>query len=205
MPSVKTTLAFLLGQALLTTASPVEGEVVQKRQCPGIHVFGARETTVGPGYGSSATVVNLVIAAHPGTTSEAIVYPACGGQASCGGIQYNASVVAGINAVATAVNNFHNSCPDTQLVLVGYSQVCLSFLALSLFYIKPDAYELYERAAKFLMMRFVEEVTPAKDIPTLLFRYLQEQSLLLRPPSLWEILEIFTDCHTTSEPALLRV
>ncbi|KAL7954780.1 carbohydrate esterase family 5 protein [Trichoderma compactum] len=122
MPSVKSALAFLLGQALLSTASPVEGEIVQKRQCPGIHVFGARETTVGPGYGSSATVVNLVIAAHPGTTSEAISYPACGGQASCGGIQYNASVVAGINAVATAVNNFHNSCPDTQLVLVGYSQ-----------------------------------------------------------------------------------
>ncbi|KAL7803571.1 carbohydrate-binding module family 1 protein [Trichoderma aethiopicum] len=122
MPSVKDTIALLLGQALLATASPVDGETVVKRQCPGIHVFGARETTVSQGYGSSATVVNLVIQAHPGTTSEAIVYPACGGQASCGGISYANSVVNGTNAAATAINNFHNSCPDTQLVLVGYSQ-----------------------------------------------------------------------------------
>ncbi|KAL7946388.1 family 5 carbohydrate esterase [Trichoderma barbatum] len=121
MLSVKDTLTLLLCQALLAAGNPVDGKV-EKRQCPGIHVFGARETTVGPGYGSSATVVNLVIGAHPGTTSEAITYPACGGQASCGGISYANSVVAGINAVVQAVNNFHNSCPNTQLVLVGYSQ-----------------------------------------------------------------------------------
>ncbi|KAL7784153.1 carbohydrate esterase family 5 protein [Trichoderma ceciliae] len=119
MPSIKSTITFLLGQALLATSSPVE---VEKRQCPGIHVFGARETTVGPGYGSSAAVVNLIINSHPGTTAEAINYPACGGQASCGGISYANSVVAGINAVVTAVNNFHNACPNTKLVLVGYSQ-----------------------------------------------------------------------------------
>jgi acetylxylan esterase len=123
MPLVKNALAILLSQALLATGSQVDSEKIEKRQCPGIHVFGARETTVASGYGSSATVVNLVIAAHPGTTSEAINYPACGGQASCGGISYANSVVAGINAVVTAVNNFHNSCPDTQIVLVGYSQV----------------------------------------------------------------------------------
>ncbi|KAH6603924.1 CE5 acetyl xylan esterase [Trichoderma cornu-damae] len=123
MPSIRGTITFLLGQALLATASPVE---VEKRQCPGIHVFGARETTVGPGYGSSATVVNLIINSHPGTTAEPINYPACGGQASCGGISYANSVVAGINAVVTAVNNYHNACPNTMLVLVGYSQVVIS-------------------------------------------------------------------------------
>lgn len=126
MPSIKNSIALLLAQALLAT-NQANGAIV-KRQCPGIHVFGARETTVPPGYGSSATVVNLIIAAHPGTTSEALSYPACGGQSSCGGVQYNASVVAGINAAVTAIDNFHNSCPDTQLVLVGYSQVSLSLL-----------------------------------------------------------------------------
>ncbi|OTA04894.1 CE5 acetyl xylan esterase [Trichoderma parareesei] len=95
---------------------------LEKRQCPGIYVFGARETTAPPGYGSSATVVNLIINAHPGTTAEAINYPACGGQAQCGGISYANSVVAGINAVVQAVTNFHNRCPSTKLVLVGYSQ-----------------------------------------------------------------------------------
>lgn len=128
MPSIKTAFALLLSQALLAT-NQAHGAIV-KRQCPGIHVFGARETTVSSGYGSSGTVVNLIIAAHPGTTSEALNYPACGGQSSCGGVQYNASVVAGINAAVTAIDNFHTSCPDTQLVLVGYSQVSLS---LSLF------------------------------------------------------------------------
>lgn len=125
MPSMKNALSLLLSQALLGTNNQANAATV-KRQCPGIHVFGARETTVSAGYGSSATVVNLIIAAHPGTTSEALDYPACGGQSSCGGIQYNASVVAGISAAVTAINNFHTSCPDTQLVLVGYSQVCLS-------------------------------------------------------------------------------
>ena len=31
-------------------------------------------------------------------------------------------MVKGINAVASAVNAFHKQCPDTKLVLVGYSQ-----------------------------------------------------------------------------------
>ncbi|KAL6861938.1 carbohydrate esterase family 5 protein [Trichoderma novae-zelandiae] len=119
MPSIKSTITFLLSQALLATATPMD---LEKRQCPGIHVFGARETTAPAGYGSSATVVNLIINAHPGTTAEAINYPACGGQAQCGGISYANSVVAGINAVVQAVTNFHNRCPSTKLVLVGYSQ-----------------------------------------------------------------------------------
>jgi hypothetical protein len=31
-------------------------------------------------------------------------------------------MVKGISAVASAVNAFHTQCPDTKLVLVGYSQ-----------------------------------------------------------------------------------
>ncbi|KAL1961999.1 hypothetical protein VTN77DRAFT_690 [Rasamsonia byssochlamydoides] len=101
-------------------ASPVE--VKERQSCPNIHVFGARETTAPPGYGSSATVVDLILNAHPGATSQAIDYPACGGQSSCGGVSYANSVVDGVSAVANAVNSFNSRCPDTQLVLVGYSQ-----------------------------------------------------------------------------------
>ncbi|RHZ58382.1 putative acetyl xylan esterase (Axe1) [Aspergillus thermomutatus] len=108
----------LLGQAL---AGPVDLEERQS-SCPNIHVFGARETTAPAGYGSSSTVVNLILNAYPGSTSEAISYPACGGQSSCGGVSYANSVVAGINAVVSAVNSFNQKCPSTQLVLVGYSQ-----------------------------------------------------------------------------------
>lgn len=104
-------------------ASPIEAQPLQKRQCPPIHVFGARETTVPPGYGSSGTVVNAILAAHSGATSEAISYPACGGQSSCGGVSYANSVLQGVSAAASAVNSFNSQCPNTILVLVGYSQV----------------------------------------------------------------------------------
>lgn len=107
--------------ALQASAAEVE---VQRRDCPNIHVFGARETTAPAGYGTAGVVVNLVLNAHPGATSEAINYPACGGQSSCGGVSYANSVVAGTAAVASAVNSFNSQCPNTQLVLVGYSQVC---------------------------------------------------------------------------------
>lgn len=114
--------ASLLGVGAL--AVPLKGSM-EKRACPGVHVFGARETTASPGYGSSSTVVNAVLSAYPGSTAEAISYPACGGQSSCGSVSYSSSVAQGISAVASAVNSFNSQCPSTKLVLVGYSQVSL--------------------------------------------------------------------------------
>jgi acetylxylan esterase len=107
-------------------ATPIESEILEERQsCPAIHLFGARETTAPVGYGTSATFINLIIGAHPGATSEAIVYPACGGQASCGSVSYASSAVQGVSAVANQVNAFNTKCPNTILILVGYSQVSI--------------------------------------------------------------------------------
>ncbi|KAI9163924.1 Acetylxylan esterase [Paramyrothecium foliicola] len=92
------------------------------QSCPGVHIFGARETTVGPGYGSSGALVDRIKSSNPGATSEAITYPACGGQSSCGGVQYGDSARQGTSAVASAVNSFNQRCPNTKIVLVGYSQ-----------------------------------------------------------------------------------
>ncbi|KAF7914137.1 uncharacterized protein EAF01_000543 [Botrytis porri] len=108
--------------SLLAYASALSSEFDTRATCPEIHVFGARETTAPAGYGTAGVVVNLILAAHPGSTSESISYPACGGQSSCGGISYGNSVVAGVSAVAAAVNAYHTQCPSTKLVLVGYSQ-----------------------------------------------------------------------------------
>ncbi|KAK4032709.1 carbohydrate esterase [Parachaetomium inaequale] len=126
-PTPKIAFLLLSAHSLLVSGSPVDAEAVDaavlaKRQCPQIHVFGARETTVSPGYGTAGQVVNLILGAYSGATSEAIVYPACGGQASCGGVQYGDSARQGTNAVASAVNSFNQRCPNAQMVLVGYSQ-----------------------------------------------------------------------------------
>jgi acetylxylan esterase len=112
----------VLLSALAGTALAAPAEIVERQSCPKIHVFGARETTAPAGYGTAGVVVNLVLNAYPGSTAEAINYPACGGQASCGGQSYAQSATAGVNAVTQAVNNFNSRCPQTQLVLVGYSQ-----------------------------------------------------------------------------------
>ncbi|KAJ1529098.1 hypothetical protein HK096_009267, partial [Nowakowskiella sp. JEL0078] len=108
------TLTFIVGASALA--------LHPRQSCPSIHVFGARETTASPGYGSAGTVVNLILNAHPGATSEAINYPACGGQSSCGSVSYSNSVQQGVAAVVKAVTSFANNCPQTQIVLVGYSQ-----------------------------------------------------------------------------------
>ncbi|KAF4632191.1 hypothetical protein G7Y89_g5936 [Cudoniella acicularis] len=107
---------------LLLAAGAIASPIEERADCPKIHVFGARETTVAQGYGTASVVVNLVTGAHSGATAEAIVYPACGGQSSCGGVSYANSVQQGVAAVTKAVNSFNTRCPDTQLVLVGYSQ-----------------------------------------------------------------------------------
>lgn len=114
------TFSILAGSAL---AVPVEVDIEKRINCPGVHIFGARETSVSPGYGSSSTVVNGLLNAYSGSTAEPISYPACGGQSSCGSVSYSNSVAQGIAAVASAVNSYNTQCPSTKLVLVGYSQV----------------------------------------------------------------------------------
>jgi acetylxylan esterase len=105
-------------QVLLTgVATASRFNLISRQQsCPDIHVFGARETTASPGFGSSQTVVNLVMNAFPGTTSEAIIYPAAGG------MNYSSSVTQGIQAIVSQTRTFASRCSSTKFVLVGYSQ-----------------------------------------------------------------------------------
>jgi acetylxylan esterase len=112
-------IALLLFGATLAFGARIE----ERQSCPQVHIFGARETTAPAGYGTAGAVVNSIISAFPGATSEAINYPACGGQSSCGDVSYANSVIQGVSAVASQVNSFNQKCPNTLLVLVGYSQV----------------------------------------------------------------------------------
>ena len=74
------TLAAAAAAALILAscgASPLETLESRQSSCPNIHIFGARETTAPAGYGTAGVVVNLILQAFPGSTAEAIVYPAC--------------------------------------------------------------------------------------------------------------------------------
>jgi hypothetical protein len=94
--------------------------------CPDVHIIAARETTAPPGFGTAATLVDLVQKTFPGATAEAIDYPAAGGA------NYTQSVAAGVAAVQQQVDAFTGRCPDSVVVMHGYSQVCFFFLFFSL-------------------------------------------------------------------------
>ncbi|KAI0010810.1 acetylxylan esterase precursor [Xylariaceae sp. FL0662B] len=113
-------LAVLPVLAGLAGSTPSELEDRQS-SCPGIHVFGARETTAPPGYGTTRGLVEMVIQAYSDSTAEAIAYPACGGESQCG-VSYEQSATQGTAAVVTAVTDLNSRCPDTKVVLIGYSQ-----------------------------------------------------------------------------------
>ena len=118
---MKSTTTILSALIAVATANPVDLE--QRQSCPGVYVFGARETTAPAGFGTSAGLVNMVTAAYPDSQSSAIDYPACGGQAQCGGVDYDSSANQGTTAVISAVTELNSRCPDTKIVLIGYSQV----------------------------------------------------------------------------------
>ncbi|KAF2966445.1 hypothetical protein GQX73_g7132 [Xylaria multiplex] len=115
---MKSTAIALPILAAVATAKPLE----QRQSCPAVYVFGARETTAPAGYGTSSGLVNMVMAAYSDSQSSAIDYPACGGQAECGGIDYDSSANQGTTAVVSAVTQMNSQCPNTQIVLIGYSQ-----------------------------------------------------------------------------------
>lgn len=87
--------------------APVADAAQTRRQnCPSVHIFGARETTAPPGFGSASTVVNLIQRANNGATSEPIIYPAAGGNA------YAASGVSLQNSLpSSGANNCYSLLP----------------------------------------------------------------------------------------------
>ncbi|TVY65550.1 Acetylxylan esterase [Lachnellula suecica] len=106
----------------LALAAPAPEQLEKRVSCAPIHIFGARETTAPAGYGTTQSIVNTLIGQHSGATSEAIKYPACGGQASCGSVSYQSSQQQGTSDIESQVNSYAASCPSSKIVLLGYSQ-----------------------------------------------------------------------------------
>ncbi|KAI0863714.1 carbohydrate esterase family 5 protein [Xylaria cubensis] len=101
---------------LLATAVMATVGLGQREGCSDLRIFGARETTAPPGFGTAATVISLIQRSYPAASAESIIYPAAGGNS------YGASVAAGVRAVAAQTNSYFQKCPNTTLVMVGYSQ-----------------------------------------------------------------------------------
>ncbi|KAK4173951.1 family 5 putative carbohydrate esterase [Triangularia setosa] len=115
---------------LLTLPPPTLSHDGKDEHCPLLHILSARETTAPPGFGSSITLTQLLLSAFnhnssslsstttPIITAEAISYPALGDNTS----EYAASVTTGTAAVIKQLSTFNARCPDTILILHGFSQ-----------------------------------------------------------------------------------
>ncbi|KAF2760110.1 alpha/beta-hydrolase [Pseudovirgaria hyperparasitica] len=110
----------------LLTVSSLCAPAPAATSCPDIHIFGARNTGTSQtgtqkGYGAAYPFVTDILNAYPGSTAEAIIYPA-NGTASLTDATYKASVRAGVANLTAQVKSFAGRCTATKLVLVGYSQ-----------------------------------------------------------------------------------
>ncbi|KAJ5117366.1 cutinase [Penicillium atrosanguineum] len=115
IPSYTVVVAIL---ATIALGSPLNTEV-QERQtvtCAPVHLFVARGTYEAAGDGSIGSLAALIIKANPGATQEAIDYPASTSPT------YIADVSTGITAVTNQFKAYTAACPQSKLVLLGYSQ-----------------------------------------------------------------------------------
>ena len=113
MPSFRS-LAAALGVASLAVAAPLETRQVT---CAPIHLIVARASFEPAGDGILLySLVNEIVSANPGTTHEAIDYPAAVEPS------YAWSSGNGTIAVTNQLTAYANACPDAKIVLLGYSQ-----------------------------------------------------------------------------------
>ncbi|KAK4082061.1 hypothetical protein PCL_06909 [Purpureocillium lilacinum] len=103
--------------ASLAQAISMGGDALEDRQesCAQIHLLVARGSTEPPGDGQLGSLAARIIRAHQGATQEAIDYPALLNP-------YSTSVRAGTAAVLNQLTAYVRRCPNSMVVLLGYSQ-----------------------------------------------------------------------------------
>jgi len=113
--------AFIATTALLSLAavanaqsSNVTGSTSACPEYGGVHFIVARASTEAPGFGIIGAVKNAVVAEVPGSTAEAVDYPATLSD-------YFNSESAGVDAMKELVQSYTARC-SAPLVLLGYSQ-----------------------------------------------------------------------------------
>ncbi|GAB7350303.1 hypothetical protein MBLNU459_g0938t1 [Dothideomycetes sp. NU459] len=109
--------AAILSLAALGTAMPATLDTRQTSSTcvSGVHIIVARASTEAQGEGIIGTVATEIEAAIPGSDSVAVVYPALLEP-------YPPSEEAGTSAMTALVQEYVASCPNSKIVLLGYSQ-----------------------------------------------------------------------------------
>ncbi|CAI7676481.1 unnamed protein product [Penicillium pancosmium] len=106
----------LLSASFVTAAPVSDSNKEATTTCAPVHLFVARGTSESPGDGSIGSLADLVLQQNPGATQEAIDYPALPFPV------YIADVSIGIKAVTNQFTRYTSSCPNSTLVIIGYSQ-----------------------------------------------------------------------------------
>ncbi|KAI9715609.1 MAG: hypothetical protein M1828_000752 [Chrysothrix sp. TS-e1954] len=118
--SVSSLVAALLTYSVSINASPIDLVERQDACASGVHIIAARgtnESTPNGTPGAVGKVANAIAARIPGTTIEGLFYPATAVNPI-----YTKSDDTGANHMKTAIKNYATRCPNTKIVLLGYSQ-----------------------------------------------------------------------------------
>jgi acetylxylan esterase len=81
----------------------------------GVHMLVARGSDEAPGPGRMGIIADGILEAIPGSNIESVAYPATF-------TEYAESVNDGIEAMGFALTRYAERCPDSKVVLMGYSQ-----------------------------------------------------------------------------------
>lgn len=82
----------------------------------GVHMIVARASTEQPGTGVIGAIANNIQSQVPGSDIVPVDYPALLNP-------YQPSQKAGVTAMTKLVQDYAKACPQTKMVLMGYSQV----------------------------------------------------------------------------------
>lgn len=102
---------------LASTASALPANAITKRQidCAPVHLIVARASGENPGEGIIGAVSEDVQARVAGSDAEAVDYPATLAN-------YQESEAEGVAEMTRLVTEYAAACPDSEIVLMGYSQ-----------------------------------------------------------------------------------